>query len=383
MAAILGRNGMGNDAHAVCMMHCDGANAGTTFLDSTATASTANYTGALTEANYLLLGDATKIRCAAYITLNGTIKSASCYFQKNGSPTGTITCVVRKDSDDSIIATSPTTLDASTISTGSYTQYTFTFDNPVPNIAVRVSWEKTAQDASNYVKVALKDGGTPNVANDYDTGWNQYGGAYAISGTITLSSARAWTASGAATTQTAVKMFGTASYYSPNTSPAEDYVGTADSADFDLFVSGKPFTMDFWLRRLSQANGCIPYSQYQDASNYVNIMAIESGGNYSIQWYGMGGSLYLLTGNVGTENQWDHWALVWDGSTAKIYINGKNTPLSETSTAAVQITGDVRVGGGQYFNAAYYPFNGWIDEFRLSQGIERWKTDFNVPMREN
>ena len=112
-------------------------------------------------------------------------------------------------------------------------------------------------------------------------------------------------------------------------------------------------------------------------------MLLTSGaGTYAVQVYGMAGSLWLLTGNVGTENQWDHWALVWSGSAVTIYINGKSTALSQNAVTAVQITGNVCVGGGKYYNNVDYALDGYVDEFRVSQGIARWSHNFTLPARE-
>lgn len=85
---------------------------------------------------------------------NKTICQADFYLKKFGNPTGTLYCRIRKVSDDSIVETSSTTLDVSTL-TDSLAWYSFAF-NSLVNEEVRIHVEFTGGDSSNYVDVGYQ-----------------------------------------------------------------------------------------------------------------------------------------------------------------------------------------------------------------------------------
>ncbi len=91
-------------------------------------------------------------RVAQKITLAMYVTQVRFDLYKSGSPTGTAYVRIRKVSDDSIIATSSTTLDVSTL-TGSPAWSAFAFSSVEVNEAVYVSIEYSGGDASNFVAV--------------------------------------------------------------------------------------------------------------------------------------------------------------------------------------------------------------------------------------
>lgn len=109
-------------------------------------------------------GDQT--RAAQRITLSGdTLQQVSFYLKKNQSPTGTVYARVRKVSDDSIIETSSTTLDISTLSTDP-AWYDFPF-TCAPNEEVRICIEYDGGDSNNYLGYYLS-------TSSHISGWQEF-----------------------------------------------------------------------------------------------------------------------------------------------------------------------------------------------------------------
>jgi len=88
--------------------------------------------------NEVAMYDAVQHRVGQRITISGKyVRQVRQKLKKAGSPTGTIYCRIRKVSDDSILAESPTYLDASSL-TGSFVWYSFDFPDVYVNEEVRV-----------------------------------------------------------------------------------------------------------------------------------------------------------------------------------------------------------------------------------------------------
>jgi len=124
-----------------------------------------NYTGG----NMLYSGD--KIRAAQKITLNATIAKISFLLVRVGSPTQLIYARIRKTSDDSIIATSSTTVDSSTVPT-TPTWYDFPFSNVAVNEEVYLSVEHSGTDTNNcIVAYYYSPDICTGVSSTYITSW--------------------------------------------------------------------------------------------------------------------------------------------------------------------------------------------------------------------
>lgn len=107
-----------------------------------------------------------QLRAAQKITLSGaTIQQVSFRLAKNGSPTGTAYARVRKVSDDSIVETSATTLDVSTLTTDpAWCDFPFTC---APDEEVRVCIEYDGGDSNNELKYFV-------ATSSEIPGWQQY-----------------------------------------------------------------------------------------------------------------------------------------------------------------------------------------------------------------
>ena len=92
-----------------------------------------------------------------------------------------------------------------------------------------------------------------------------------------------------------------------------------------------------------------------------------------------GSNAYKVLGNATvTANQWNHVAVVYDGSHIRAYINGvKTTTTDSTHTGAIYSDAyDLFVG--TWYNGYSYDWNGMIDEVRISD-IARYDDNFTAP----
>lgn len=191
-----------------------------------------------------------------------------------------------------------------------------------------------------------------------------------------------FSAVGNAKLKTATKVFGTASGYFDGTG---DAITCADNAAFTL--GSGDFTVDCWFN-CEGATGTGGYLfGHENGTSDIAIRAFRNGASDTIEVMGFASSgaitVFDIIGTTPFSNAanigWHHFALVRNGGTVSLYING----ILEGSDAAVGIT--AIDNAAQPFNvgartaAGINSWNGYIDEFRLSVGIARWTANFTPP----
>lgn len=127
---------------------------------------------------------------------------------------------------------------------------------------------------------------------------------------------------------------------------------------------GTKVSVEAWVKPSSVSGlGCI-IGNYSTGTSGLQILLRRSGNSYYEFWVGNGGSWYN-TNSVATPslNVWQHVAATWDGTVAKIYVNGV---LSGTTTPAMSTLGNasnnpVWLGS----NTINENFAGNIDEVRI------------------
>lgn len=184
---------------------------------------------------------------------------------------------------------------------------------------------------------------------------------------------------GTAQLDTAQKVFGSASLLLDGDS---DYITLADSDDW-YFADGD-FTVDCWIKLAATGGTNYIYSQMPaDGTGGATMFSITSDGTVSFRILDAGNNdiVFLITEGTIADTNWHHIAVVRNGNTGRIFIDGVSQTLttSTCSGTAANIARVLEIGrlGGKY-NINY--FNGWIDEFRISKGIARWTSNFTPPI---
>ncbi|MDP6585153.1 MAG: LamG domain-containing protein, partial [Anaerolineales bacterium] len=188
------------------------------------------------------------------------------------------------------------------------------------------------------------------------------------------------TFAGTAQLDTAQKKFGSASLLLDGNS---DYIQVADHDSFD-FDAGN-FTVECWIRFAALGNNTI-------FSHFANGTA--SSMSYYLTYFNSTTTLRLghyLGTNADTSYSWSpstgtwyHIALVRNGTTLKVYIDGTSVISVSASTTALGASEDpFRVG---VFNDAStgsptldWYFNGHIDDLRITKGLARYTSNFTAP----
>ena len=176
---------------------------------------------------------------------------------------------------------------------------------------------------------------------------------------------------GTAQLDTAQKKFGASSLLLDGNS---DYVTLPDSADWD-FGTGD-FTVDFWIRiaNADTVNTVYSHGKYNESGSmriivtptFIQVILDTTIINYTESF---------------SVNTWHHIAVVRTGDTLKVFSGGAQIG-SDEDVSGKDISGhsaDLWIGNDANEYTGYY-MDGWLDEYRVSKGIARWTSDFDVPV---
>lgn len=171
-----------------------------------------------------------------------------------------------------------------------------------------------------------------------------------------------WGASGNAQIDTSKSVFGVASGLFDGSG---DYI-TAD--DPSLVIGTGDFTIEAWV--------------YRNVSATHNI--ISWSGNNAIYMNSGINSVFVQTGGVnriisaGKTGDWFHIALCRSSGVLTFYIDGVKD--AETPTISTNFTGsNVEIGRRV---SSTNTWNGWVDEFRFTNGIARYSASFTPSATE-
>ena len=167
-----------------------------------------------------------------------------------------------------------------------------------------------------------------------------------------------------------------------------DYLSVPDSDDFN-FASG-PFTIDTWVNYTSFGTKLIASQCDLGGDNFWRFFTIAgspnvlrfdcaiNGGTYTIGFScpftpTLGSWYHLAVVRVNSDNAASGWRLFVNGVSQTLTLDIGSWSSSIADIAAVVYLGCYSSNGPAAF------LNGYIDEFRISKGIARWMTNFDVP----
>ena len=140
---------------------------------------------------------------------------------------------------------------------------------------------------------------------------------------------------------------------------ALEFDGSNDYVDInkDIFNS-QNFTVTLWAKRSDTSANCLYRIEKPGGSGERIVVVLGAG---SMNYYRNNGA-YIGTGSIiGNVDVWSHYAFVESTTGCKIYLNGEEVGSSNTPMGINM--GHFREIGRDY------PFNGYIDNFRIYDKI--------------
>ncbi|GEM_PF-6992801 len=161
----------------------------------------------------------------------------------------------------------------------------------------------------------------------------------------------------------------------------QSWCAAPDITDFDP-TSG--VTVEAWVRpspNATPSNNIIVSKNY--FSSYMLNLQQQSGGVNVVQFYPKGGAGVYVETPSSFEipfYQWTHVAATYDGTTTKVYINGKEALSSNAITGSIGTNTDsLKIGTNNSAGYNEFFFNGMIDEVRI-WNYARTQTQINELM---
>ena len=172
-----------------------------------------------------------------------------------------------------------------------------------------------------------------------------------------------------------------------------DFTGSSTQKRIDYATSGgafgfstDDFTIEWWMHATTNADG----NHYVwDTTGQRSSLIRKSGGGMTFETYGSSGGIgevTILSSGSYSLNKWAHWAVVRDGDTVYVYIDGvlkqKTTGFSGVNFGDV----DGHIGGYNGGAAAYNP-DAHLQDFRIYKGVAKYTGTsvdtqyFTVPSR--
>lgn len=134
-----------------------------------------------------------------------------------------------------------------------------------------------------------------------------------------------------------------------------DYLTAVGSGS--VVRSSGSFTIEGWYYPTSSASSF--RAVYSSGTGYATAGRLYQN-NTSLTFYWTASS--SVSGSIPwTLNSWNHFAVTWDGTTTKVYVNGQQTISSTSPTYSGTV--DISVG-----ESTYSPF-GYISNFRIANSV--------------
>ena len=181
------------------------------------------------------------------------------------------------------------------------------------------------------------------------------------------------TFNGSADISTAQSKFGGSSLYLPGGS--NDWINIAGSSDFNFGTDD--FTIEFWMYRTHTAYGVIFDTRGGEDTTSTDGISfyLGSGGNDELRVAVNRSTVIDLNQDHQINDQWQHFAIVREGSTMTLYIDGTARGTASNSTDFDR-SRPFRIGNFHGSGSGGYGFQGYIDDFRVTKGLARYTSNF-------
>jgi hypothetical protein len=169
---------------------------------------------------------------------------------------------------------------------------------------------------------------------------------------------------------TSTYKYGSGSYYFDGTG---DYMYVMGTSSEMAFGTGD-FTVEFWV---------YPAAANQTAT-IIGWRPTNTNGAY-INLYLLSGSIYLyvssadrISGGSVSASAWSHIALARSNGVTKLFLNGTQTGSNYTDSNSYLVGANRPLIGANDYDVSS-PFNGYIDDLRITKGYARYTANFTAP----
>lgn len=218
------------------------------------------------------------------------------------------------------------------------------------------------------VKWAAAAGGSSENFYDYVTSLLHFDGTDGAT-TFTDEKGVTWTANGNAQLDTAQFKFGTASLLLDGTG---DFVTAADAAGWHF---KSDFTIECWIRLNSTTGTQTIAGQWGGAGTRSWLLQLTST-SLSLACSTTGTNVIIVSGTTSfSTNTWYHIAAVRFANIIYLFVDGVMIASANT-VAGFFFNSSLLLYIGMNDDGDQQLFNGWIDEFRITNGVARYTREF-------
>jgi hypothetical protein len=182
---------------------------------------------------------------------------------------------------------------------------------------------------------------------------------------------------GSAQISTVQSKFGGASLVggsSPNFTWGVNRIQFSPGPDF-AYGTGD-FTFEYWTFPTVGNIDRIAYSQAVNGINYFTTGILSD--NLAFLFFGVSGGGRAVLGPAVPVNTWSHVAVVRLNGVARVYVNGVSGSPVNCDQDFSNTTYPVNIGGYSH-QPGTWPYNGYIDDLRITKGIARYTANFTPP----
>jgi hypothetical protein len=197
------------------------------------------------------------------------------------------------------------------------------------------------------------------------------------------SSTKTVTANGGAKISNVTPKFGSGNGFFNSLDSVEDYLSITTSLDSFRF-STNDFTIECWIR-CTIGNAAIIDAYSGNPSSSIDNgyqLFINNSGNIEF-WIGANVSATVTSSGDLRDGNWHHVAISKNSGNFRLFIDGTQSGGTQSDSTNLNFQATMFAIGAQYWDGdVYFPYNGYIDELRVTKGIGRYTSNFTPATEE-
>ena len=166
-----------------------------------------------------------------------------------------------------------------------------------------------------------------------------------------------------------------------------DYLSMSDSSDFDLGISNEPFTWELWFYKTAAAGTHCELGVLRgggtagwNATNGHQYRGFQYTDNKLYwQWWNGSTNINIISSLTPAINTWHHFAVSYDGTTTRAFLNGVIFGTSTEAYAKPSASNITRIGQDPSNSVTAH---GYHSNVRICKGHAVYTENFTPPTRE-